>query len=183
MLSFGSWMRTSLVPPICTPACYRVGRCRSFRPSSLKTTQCSRSCEMCNWNPATTRVHLVHFNEPLRSSSALARGFLRIASRQHLLVCLRENGLSWILPYSARIIDRSPYWPTIGNIMTSLSAMTVESTWSTIPRLRPLSIFPMSWSVGILTRSLGLFSRTVELIDRLGLVGFCWFIDGESHIL
>ena len=40
----------------------------------------------------------------------------------------------------------------------------------------------MSRSTPVSVGSLGLLSRTVEPIDRLGqVVGLCRFIDGESH--
>ena len=58
--------------------------------------------------------------------------------------------------------------------MTNLSTMTAEDTWSIIPQFRLLSVFLMSRSTRVSAGSLGLLSRTVEPIDRLGrVVSFC----------
>ena len=80
---------------------------RSFRPSTSKTTRHSGSHEMRCRYPATAYVRLAHCSGLLRSSSPLGRRFLRIGSWQHWLGCLRQNGLSQIVPYPAQIIDRS----------------------------------------------------------------------------
>ena len=73
--------------------------------------------------------------------------------------------------------------PAVGNILAGLSSVRLaQSTRTVASRLRPLSIFQISWSTGISTSSLGLFSRTVESINRLSrVVGFGWVIDGKSH--
>ena len=98
-------------PRFYTLARCRVGRCLSFRPRSLKTTRGLGFCGMWRRSPTTTYVHLVQCSELLRLWSPLVREFLRIGSRQHWLGYLRENGLSRIVPCSARIIDRSPsFW-------------------------------------------------------------------------
>ena len=162
----------------CTPAHYRVGLCRLFEENSLKTTRCSGLREMWHRNPTTLYVLLAQCSGLLQSLSPLVHRFLRIGCQQHRLGCLLENGSSQNVPYSAQIVDRSPSsWST-----SILSTKSEENTWSTIPRLRPLSVFLMSWSTWILTRSLGLFSRTVELIYRLvQVVCFCRIIDGNAH--
>ena len=96
-------------PRFYTPACCRVGRCCSFQPRSSKITW----REMWRRSPATTYVRLAHCSGLLRSWSPLVRGFHRIDSRQRWLGCLRENGSSWIIPYFARTVDRSPSsWST-----------------------------------------------------------------------
>ena len=135
-------------------------------------------------SPVAMFVSLVHYRGLLRTSNPLEIEFLLIRSQQHWFVCHLDNGSirsAWAPPESLTIllhVDR----PTIGNIVTHFSAMGAEITSSTFPRLRSLSVSPISGSTRVSTSSLGLFSRSARSLDRLGrVVGFYWLIDSESH--
>ena len=86
------------------------------------------------------------------------------------LGCPRQSGSSRIVPCSARIVDRSPSSWSINSRKSrdSLSVVCAKDTWSTIHRFRPLSVFLMSRLTRVSAGSLGLLSRTVEVINRLG---------------